>query len=156
MSGFPSRSNKPDQVRRPESVLIVIYTASGEFLLIERCKPAGFWPSVTGSLEWGELPEAAARREVVEETAITDGELTDLHWTQTYAISPDFGRGRIYPPGVTQNLEHAFALELPARLPVTLSPTEHVRHRWLAASDALALVSSESNRAVIEHLRARG
>jgi dATP pyrophosphohydrolase len=36
--------------RRPESVLIVIYTAAGEFLLLERRKPPGFWQSVTCSL----------------------------------------------------------------------------------------------------------
>jgi dATP pyrophosphohydrolase len=136
-------------------VLIVIHTASGEFLLIERLRPAGFWQSVTGSLEWGEHPEAAARREVMEETCIATGTLVNLHWTQTYAISPDFGRGRVYPPGVTHNLEHAFALELPARVPVILSPTEHLQHRWLGATDAEAQVSSESNRAVIARLSGR-
>ncbi len=40
--------------RRPESVLIVIHTDGGEFLLMERRRPPGFWQSVTGSLEWGE------------------------------------------------------------------------------------------------------
>ena len=139
--------------RRPESVLIVIYTAAGEFLLIERCKPAGFWQSVTGSMEWGELPGQAARREVIEETGITAGVLKNLQWTQVYDISPAFGRDRVYPPGVTRNLEHAFALKLAQREPVTLSPTEHRQFRWLNAADALALVSSESNRAVIEQLR---
>src|SRR5487761_2169482 len=78
--------------RRPESVLVVIYDAADEFLLIERCKPAGFWQSVTGSLEWGEMPDDAARREVIEETGIRDGVLTNLHWTQVYEIWPAFGR----------------------------------------------------------------
>jgi dATP pyrophosphohydrolase len=139
------------RIRRPESVLIVIYTAGGEFLLMERCRPVGFWQSVTGSLEWGEKPKHAARREVIEETGITQGVLKNLEWTQVYEISPAFGR--VYAPGVTQNLEHAFALKLPGRVPVTLSPTEHSRYRWLGARDAIATVSSHTNRAVIEQLR---
>jgi dATP pyrophosphohydrolase len=142
---------RPPQYRRPESVLIVIYTAGGEFLLLERCKPPGFWQSVTGSLEWGEAADHAARREVVEETGITQGVLKNLQWTQVYEILPSFGR--VYAPGITRNLEHAFALKLPAAVPVSLSATEHVRHRWLNATDAIAQVSSDTNRAVIEQLR---
>jgi dATP pyrophosphohydrolase len=140
-------------VRRPESVMVVIYTVDGEFLLIERSRPAGFWQSVTGSLEWDESPEQAARREIIEETGITAGVLKNLQWTQVYEISPAFGRGRIYPPGVTHNLEHAFALKLPQRVPVTLSAGEHLQYRWVTADEALATVSSDSNRAVIEQLR---
>jgi dihydroneopterin triphosphate diphosphatase len=142
---------RPPQYRRPESVLIVIYTAGGEFLLLERRKPAGFWQSVTGSLEWGEAADQAARREVIEETGITQGLLKNLQWTQVYEILPSFGR--IYAPGITRNLEHAFALKLPEIMPVTLSVSEHVRHRWMSASDAVAQVSSDTNRAVIEQLR---
>jgi dATP pyrophosphohydrolase len=144
----------PAGVRRPESVLVVIHTAAGEFLALERARPAGFWQSVTGSLEWGESPEEAARREVVEETGIRSGVLRNLEWTQVYEISPSFGRGRVYPPGVTHNREHAFALELPARVPVVLAPEEHLQFRWLAADEALVTVSSHTNRAVIEQLRA--
>ena len=139
------------RVRRPESVLIVIYTAGGEFLLMERRRPAGFWQSVTGSLEWGERADQAARRELIEETGITQGVLKNLEWTQVYEISPAFGR--VYAPGVTRNLEHAFALKLPGRVPVTLSPTEHSQYRWLDARDAIATASSHTNRAVIEQLR---
>jgi dATP pyrophosphohydrolase len=135
--------------RRPESVLIVIYTAVGEFLLLERRKPPGFWQSVTGSLEWGETADEAARRELVEETGITQGFLRNLQWTQVYEVLPSFGK--TYAPGVTRNLEHAFALKLHERVPVTLS--EHVQFRWLPAAQAIALASSSTNRAVIQQLR---
>ena len=137
--------------RRPESVLIVIYTAGGEFLIMERSRPAGFWQSVTGSLEWGERAEDAARRELIEETGITQGFLRNLQWTQVYDILPSFGK--TYSPGVTTNLEHAFALKLLERVPVTLSPREHVQMRWAGAGEALETVSSGTNRAVIQQLR---
>ena len=53
-----------------------------------------------------------ARREVIEETGITQGVLVNLQWTQVYEILPAFGK--VYAPGVTRNLEHAFSLRLRA------------------------------------------
>jgi len=132
-------------------VLIVIYTVGGEFLLLERRRPPGFWQSVTGSLEWGEMPDDAARREVLEETGITQGFLRNLQWTQVYDILPAFGK--TYAPGVTRNLEHAYALKLPERVPVTLSDGEHAQYLWATAAKALETVSSSTNRAVIQQLR---
>jgi dihydroneopterin triphosphate diphosphatase len=137
--------------RRPESVLIVIHTEGGEFLLMERRRPAGFWQSVTGSLEWGESADAGARREVVEETGITQGVLVNLQWTQVYEILPAFGK--VYAPGITRNLEHAFSLRLLQRVPVILSASEHVQCRWVAGPEAVDTVSSSTNRAVIDTLR---
>ena len=138
------------QYRRPESVLIVIHTDGGEFLLLERRRPPGFWQSVTGSLEWGELADRAARREVVEETGITQGVLVNLQWTQVYEILPAFGK--VYAPGITRNLEHAFSLRLTQRLPVILSDSEHVQYRWVSGAEAADMVSSSTNRTVIESL----
>lgn len=131
-------------------MLIVIYTAAGEFLLLERRRPPGFWQSVTGSLEWGEMADDAARREVIEETGITEGLLRNLQWTQVYDILPSFGKK--FAPGVTRNLEHAFALKLLQRVPVSMSP-EHVQYRWAPAAEAIETVSSGTNRAVIQQLR---
>jgi dATP pyrophosphohydrolase len=136
--------------RRPESVLIVIHTADGEFLLLERRRPLGFWQSVTGSMEWGERADAAARREVIEETGITQGVLVNLQWTQVYEILPAFGK--VYAPGITRNLEHAFSLRLPRRVPVMLSEAEHVQFRWASYPEALESASSSTNRAVIAEL----
>ena len=129
----------------------MIYTAGGEYLLLERRRPPGFWQSVTGSLEWGESADAAARREVIEETGITQGVLVNLQWTQVYEILPAFGK--VYAPGITLNLEHAFSLRLPQRVPVILSDSEHVQYRWVPSLEALDVVSSSTNRAVIAELR---
>jgi dATP pyrophosphohydrolase len=131
--------------------LIVIYTAGGEFLLLERRRPPGFWQSVTGSMEWGESADSAARREVIEETGITQGVLVNLQWTQVYEILPAFGK--VYAPGVTLNLEHAFSLRLSQRVPVVLSDSEHLQYRWVPSLEALDAVSSSTNRAVIAELR---
>lgn len=131
--------------------MIVIHTDGGDFLLLERRRPAGFWQSVTGSLEWGEHADSAARREVVEETGIKQGVLVNLQWTQVYEILPAFGK--VYAPGVTRNLEHAFSLRLAQRVPVTLSDTEHLRFEWATGAAAVQKASSSTNRAVIEQLR---
>ena len=76
--------------------------------------------------------------------------LVNLQWTQVYEILPAFGR--VYAPGITRNLEHAFSLRLAQRAPVTLSDSEHVRFQWASGDEAVALVSSSTNRAVIESL----
>ena len=129
---------------------MVIYTEDGEFLLLERRRPLRFWQSVTGSMEWGEHADTAARREVIEETGITQGVLVNLQWTQVYEILPAFGK--VYAPGITRNLEHAFSLRLPHQVPVMLSEAEHVQFRWAAYPEALQTASSSTNRAVIAEL----
>jgi dATP pyrophosphohydrolase len=53
------------------------------------------------------------RREVAEETGITQGELRDWQYHNVYEIYPTW-RHR-YAPGVTHNTEHVFGLTLPAR-----------------------------------------
>ena len=55
----------------PRSVLVVIYTTDASVLLLERSSQAGFWQSVTGSVdtETESLWDTAVR-EVAEETGI--------------------------------------------------------------------------------------
>src|SRR3989344_7570765 len=95
--------------KRPESVLVVVYTRTGKVLLLKRADDPDFWQSVTGSLLWEETePRQAAARELREETGFraTEG-LRDLQLTHRYPILPKW-RQR-YAPEVRENTEHVFA-----------------------------------------------
>ncbi|MDR3481377.1 MAG: dihydroneopterin triphosphate diphosphatase [Burkholderiaceae bacterium] len=139
----------------PESVLVVIYTAALDVLLIERADKQGYWQSVTGSKDsWEESPFDTAIREVAEETGIlvggaADGNavprdaLQDWHLSNIYEIYPVW-RHR-YEPGVTLNKEHVFGLLVPRAIAVKLSPREHVDSIWLPYREAADKCFSPSN-----------
>ncbi|CAG0982207.1 dihydroneopterin triphosphate diphosphatase [Methylophilaceae bacterium] len=131
--------------KTPVSALVLIHTADLQVLLLERADKPGFWQSVTGSLEDGETPLDAAIREVKEETGLiaTDYRLTDWHVSNVYEIYEHW-RYR-YAPGVMQNTEHLFGLELPGPLPVQLAPDEHVRYQWVDWREAAKKVFSWTN-----------
>ena len=118
---------------------------------MERRQPPGWWQSVTGSLEPGETPWNAAVRELQEETGLPADGLVDLGISQSFTIAPAW-RHR-FAPGVTENLEHAFALGLDAPLEIRMDPTEHLRFTWLPWSEALQRATSHTNRAAIERLQ---
>ena len=139
----------------PVSVLVVIHTPELEVLLLERADRPGFWQSVTGSRDEGENLRQTAQREVFEETGL-DAErfmLTDWRTQNEYEIYQRW-RGR-YAPGVTHNTEHVFGLQVPAVVPVTLAPREHLRFTWLPWRDAADKVFSWSNAGAIRELPRR-
>ncbi len=149
MSEPLSRAARPPKI--PVSVLVVIHTPALDVLLIERADSPGSWQSVTGSLDAiDEALDATARREVFEETGISDGLLTDWQHHNDYEIYAKW-RHR-YGPRVMRNTEHVFGLCLPEPRPVVLSPREHLAWRWLPWRDAAALCFSPSNKAAILQL----
>ena len=139
----------------PVSVLVVIYAADGQVLLMERADAPGFWQSVTGSQDEGETLEHTAIREVREETGLdaTLFELTPWDIETRFEIYERW-RHR-YAPGVTHNTEHVFGLKLPAPLPVALAPREHLRYVWLPWAEAAERCFSPSNAAAIRLLPTR-
>ena len=140
----------------PVSVLVVVHTVALEVLLLERAARAGYWQSVTGSLESLDEPlEGAAAREVREETGIVaaHGRLERWHVTSTFEI---YARWRHrFAPGITHNTEHVFGFTLPSRMPVTLSPEEHTALQWLPWREAAEKCFSWSNRDAIRMLGER-
>ncbi|MCD1125793.1 dihydroneopterin triphosphate diphosphatase [Jinshanibacter sp. LJY008] len=139
------------QFKRPESVLVVIYSRdSGRVLMLQRNDDPGFWQSVTGSLEAGESTEQTALREVKEEVGIDilaeQLTLQDCQRSVEFEIFTHF-RHR-YAPGTLHNLEHWFCLALPVEREIALS--EHHAYQWLDKMQAARLTKSWSNRQAIE------
>jgi dATP pyrophosphohydrolase len=143
-------------LKQPVSVLVIIYTAGLEVLLLERSDFPGYWQSVTGSRETGETMRDTAIREVREETGLDarQYQLTDWQLQNVYEIYPHW-RHR-YPPDVTHNTEHVFGLQLPRPSVVKLDPQEHLSYLWLPWQDAAEKVFSPSNRSAILQLVERG
>ncbi|WP_365304053.1 dihydroneopterin triphosphate diphosphatase [uncultured Thiodictyon sp.] len=134
--------------KRPQSVLVVICTRGGEFLMLRRTRPGQFWQSVTGSLAPGESPRLAALREVREETGLWAGSaLIDLRRSVLFPIVRAW-RER-YAPNVRFNREYWFALVLETRRIIKLDPGEHQDYRWLPGLRAAALAGSWTNRDAI-------
>jgi dATP pyrophosphohydrolase len=131
--------------KTPISALVLIHTPDLQVLIMERADKAVFWQSVTGSIEDSETPLQAAIREVFEETGLdaTQYDLQDWHASNVYEIYPHW-RHR-YAPGIIENTEHLFGLELPSPLPIKLSPNEHIQYEWVDWREAAKRVFSWTN-----------
>lgn len=138
----------------PESVLVVVHTADLRVLLLERTGKGGMWQSVTGSREAGDADLAAtARRELLEETGLSSGTLTDWRQRNRYEIWPQW-RAR-YASDVTHNVEHVFGFLVPEAAVATLDPAEHVAQVWLPWQAAMDKVFSPTNRDALWQLQKR-
>lgn len=143
--------NAPGRHRRPQSVLVIVYTPEREVLLLQRKRPFDFWQSVTGSLDPDETHEQAARRELFEETGLgDDGLLRYSGNVRTFIIDPRW-RHR-YAPGVTENTEYEYRYRVPVRCDIDLDREEHAAFEWLPVRRAAELVWSWTNREALEAL----
>jgi dATP pyrophosphohydrolase len=130
----------------PESVLVVIHTGDLEVLLLERADHRGFWQSVTGSRASADEPLAmTCAREVAEETGLDKlpTEFDDWNHVNRYTIYPHW-RHR-YAPGVTENTEHVFGLQVDLKFEPRLAAGEHTAFHWLPWREAADACFSWTN-----------
>jgi dATP pyrophosphohydrolase len=141
----------PTDHRRPESVLVVVYSDDGRALMLRRRPPFAFWQSVTGSLLPGETHEQAARRELMEETGLeSQGRLEYAGVSRQFAIDPRWRKR--FAPGVVENVEFEWHYRLPAVADIALERDEHSAYRWLPIAEASEAAWSWTNRDALWNL----
>ncbi len=140
-------------IKRPESVLVVLFNQHNQVLVLQRIDDPTFFQSVTGSMEENESPIETALREVHEEVGIhlnvvtgNNNLLADCRLVNQYSIREDW-RHR-YEKGITKNLEYVFCAQIDNSSEIILS--EHLSYQWMSKLKAIEKVWSQSNKYAIE------
>ncbi len=104
-----------------------------------------FWQIITGMIEAGERPEAAAAREVVEETGLS-ADPVSLDYRHCFVIDPELAHRPSASPLILR--EHTFAVDAKSHR-IRLNPEEHEAYAWVGASEAKSRVRFDGNRKAI-------
>jgi lipoyl(octanoyl) transferase len=115
-----------------QTVSAVLTRDDGRVLLMQRTpERGGFWQILTGRLEPGENPHAAAAREIHEETGFNPGlrEIRSLGYDHSFAL------GDRVPPFFIH--ETAFAARVSSE---PLLSNEHMAYQWATPEEALKLL----------------
>jgi len=121
----------PAELRTVSAVLL---REDGRILLMLRSpERGGYWQILTGRIELGESAQAAAAREIHEETGFAPrlDQVRELGYAHSFALA-DGGTPRFAH-------ETAFVLALPASAQPRLSD-EHVDFRWCTVEEAMRLL----------------
>jgi lipoyl(octanoyl) transferase len=115
------------------TVSVVPVDERGRVLLLRRSEArGGFWQPVTGRIEAGESEEAAARRELFEETG-ADVPVEALRYRHAFALEP--GLLPALGAGLRLVEETAFRARVPAAFACRISD-EHAEHGWFTPAEA--------------------
>ena len=119
--------------RKTREVALFVHRG-GRFLMAHRV-PQGVWNVIAGQVEDGESFEAAAERELEEETGLR-AKPNDLGLPQSYVIPAD--ERALYAPGDTIVAIRSYSVEAPAAWEPVLND-EHDVYRWCELDEAIAL-----------------
>lgn len=144
-------------MREPFTVLVFLFRAQPgpvRFAIFRRADD-GNWQSVSGGVEAGETPADAARREVVEETAVSQtNPLYRLDMVSGVEKSC-FAASVHWPDGLYIVRKYFFAMDVTSdRAEVTISD-EHVEFRWMSYDEAYAALRYDDDKTALWELNMR-
>jgi bis(5'-nucleosidyl)-tetraphosphatase len=125
--------------RRSAGIVVVRLDDTGPRLLLLRCYR--YWDFPKGEIEAGEDPLDAARREVREETGITD---LDFPWGEDFTETPPYAGGKVARYYLGESASGPVSLSIHPEL----GRPEHHEYRWVRPTEAASLVNDRL-RAVI-------
>lgn len=102
----------------------------------------GSWEVVHGRIEHGERPEAAARREVLEETGLPTERLYCITVNGFYLAGRDIQAAIVFAGIVSES----------AHVPDVVLGPEHVAFRWLTIAGAQRVVTWPREREALTHI----
>ena len=122
--------------------MLVVYRPGPEFLVALRTPERhGYWNLVAGGVEDCEAPAAAARRELAEESGLSD--------PSAFEQLP-LELGYLRPGGPFVAL-HAYSAAAPDGWEPVLNE-EHVEYRWCSAQEAEALLAYPEPREAVHYV----
>jgi len=146
---FSTVNNVRTKMASPElrTVQVVVLREDGRVLVMRRTMArGGFWQTVTGRIERGELPMAAAQRELWEETGARTP-VEPLHYVHDFPLDPGITRRELVT--VKWAREEAFWTRVPASFDCRRAPREHDGHEWLLPEEAMERLPYAGLRAAV-------
>lgn len=133
-------------------VKVLVHDGERVLLLHRRPERGNFWQPITGTIEEGEAPLDAARRELAEETG-QRGEPRSLEMMQSFMIESEYLESR-YPAPIVAS-EVAYEIALDSRLPIRVDAEEHDAWGWFTFAEAYERIRWTDDREALERLAAR-
>jgi len=125
-----------DRVAQAEIIIYKWVDETPLFLLLKRiASRGGFWQPITGGIHPGEDYTLAAKREVEEETGVSD--FLEFHEGVHYFEFLSIGYGH--------RKEYVYGAQFSPDAKITLS-SEHDEMKWCTLEESLELLAHESNR----------
>jgi lipoyl(octanoyl) transferase len=142
-------------VPRPETIRLIkvlVHDDDKILLLHRRPERGNFWQPITGSIEDGETPFEAARREVLEETG-SAGEPQPMGFTQSFMIESQYLALRFTLPIIAS--EVGFKAAFDSQHPIRMDADEHDEYGWFTFADAYEKIRWSDDREALERLEVR-
>lgn len=125
-------------IDRVSQINCIVFKPEGngyKFLILKKGGEAGggFWQSITGGVEEGENQISALKRELKEETGISEyRQIINLKYSFSFCL-----------PHLGELTENVYAVEVKPETEIILS-REHTEYRWVAIEEALSLIKYET------------